>query len=341
MKIKALIEGKVFKNYRDLCEQLEIPVKAGNSKKAQLRDIEKYCKLEKGIGHNIVVKEVYDFPVEHKETRGRPSIYGELMQLIISDYLVEHMSESGKNSLIITRNKLLENIDAINSNFRLASRNIGYLSSYSKIDEDIINDFYETSNGSLKSAVETALNGLRRDTSLMYNKIIMVYKNGRHVRVSEEDANMILAAETRALIELGLRDISDVITKKKWSVFMRTVLNGIDPESKIKFYYTAYEIFTNEEFIEKIHLDKLKRISDKIERKEKRDELNTTIASRLIENAIRRREKSHHGAYKYETRLKPSYEKDNAMLVEMLIDSQDKNVVDFHRRGIQDERDKI
>lgn len=70
MKIEKLKEGQVFKNYKVLCEALEMPFKEGNSKKSQLKDLDLYCKWEKS-GQSISIKQVYDKPLTKVENRGR------------------------------------------------------------------------------------------------------------------------------------------------------------------------------------------------------------------------------------------------------------------------------
>lgn len=72
MRVGKLYEGQVFKNYKMMCEELEMPIRAGNSKKAQLRELGRYCKFQI-VGHRITVLELFDSPLELQEKRGRKS----------------------------------------------------------------------------------------------------------------------------------------------------------------------------------------------------------------------------------------------------------------------------
>ena len=47
MNIDNLHEGQVFKNYKELCATLEIKPAGGDSKVAQFKDLDTYCKNHK------------------------------------------------------------------------------------------------------------------------------------------------------------------------------------------------------------------------------------------------------------------------------------------------------
>lgn len=58
MKTENLKEDMVIKNYRRLCELLEIEVTGGDSKKSQLKELDMYCSYEKQ-GNKYIIKEIY------------------------------------------------------------------------------------------------------------------------------------------------------------------------------------------------------------------------------------------------------------------------------------------
>ena len=47
MNVENLCEGLIIKNYKELCVLLGIKVTGGDSKKSQLKDLERYCKYHK------------------------------------------------------------------------------------------------------------------------------------------------------------------------------------------------------------------------------------------------------------------------------------------------------
>ena len=58
MKIENLKVGMVIKNYKVLCELLEIPVKDGNSKQAQLKALEQVCVYHKE-GQKFIIDGIF------------------------------------------------------------------------------------------------------------------------------------------------------------------------------------------------------------------------------------------------------------------------------------------
>ena len=63
MEIENLTEGMEIKNYKELCNILNIETKAGNSKKAQLRELERCCNYVKE-GNKFIIKEIYPIPIK-------------------------------------------------------------------------------------------------------------------------------------------------------------------------------------------------------------------------------------------------------------------------------------
>lgn len=61
MEIENLTEGMEIKNYKELCNILNIKTKAGNSKKSQLKELERYCNYIKE-GNRFIIKEIYKDP---------------------------------------------------------------------------------------------------------------------------------------------------------------------------------------------------------------------------------------------------------------------------------------
>lgn len=76
MDVNKLSLNQQFDNYKKLCEYLNEPIKSGASKKAQIKEWERYVRFEK-IGNKYIVKEKYDKPLDKirkeraKETKPR------------------------------------------------------------------------------------------------------------------------------------------------------------------------------------------------------------------------------------------------------------------------------
>lgn len=76
MKFNSITKSQIFKNYKELCEFLEEPVKGGTSKEAQIKEWQRYFAFERQ-GNKYIITEIYDTPLEKvrkerkKETQKR------------------------------------------------------------------------------------------------------------------------------------------------------------------------------------------------------------------------------------------------------------------------------
>lgn len=328
MKIEKLYEGQVFKNYKELCKELEIEVKQGNSKKTQIKEIERYCLLEKK-GHNIIIKEVFSVPLPERKGRGRNNVYGDLLQLLVTDYLIDTWKRTEKYTITMTRNALLEEVKMINHNYSICSANVTHLSTLTQIDSNVIYDFFNSTNSTFKYSLESCLDNLRNNALIMYSKITIVADSkGNHRNATEIEKEKILIAEKEALTELGYKRISQVRVSKNWENFKRLVKTKLKDTEKCEFeyYYSSYEIIMNRKEIENSHNEMLIKTLSLIEREESKDNLNAIICDRLLENAINRRSKTKIESPLFQLRHRDDYVENNEKLISILIDKSSDNI---------------
>ncbi len=86
MNIKNLTKGMIIKNYKELCKTLEVKIKGGDAKKAQLKELSYYCKYTKE-GHKFIIEEVYKKPLPIQDKRLNSNTYVEEIGDIILEYL--------------------------------------------------------------------------------------------------------------------------------------------------------------------------------------------------------------------------------------------------------------
>ena len=68
ININNLKEGMIIKNYKELCSMLDIPISSSNSKKAQLKELNRYCEYHKE-GNKFIIDTIYDIPLEKEDKR--------------------------------------------------------------------------------------------------------------------------------------------------------------------------------------------------------------------------------------------------------------------------------
>lgn len=295
MMVNKLYNGQIFKNYKALCKELEIPVKSSsNSKDAQFKELECFCKFHKD-GHKFVIDEVYEEPKEKLDGRGKSegskrSIYGNLIQLLITDLLAQCNGQ-----ISISRGWLMRSIGMTNSNYNFCGEKITELSKHIEMNEKVIYDFYNTNNSNFKSTIETALNNLMDKRVVMYNTIIKVveiekYSSPRNA--SELELKIIMDCEKDALDEFGYNKLSEIRTSKHWKSFKHKVKNKLGRVSNIKYYFTAYDITVNEKYIEKERDALINLLLEDAKREECKTELNQKVLENIVMNAQIRREKA-------------------------------------------------
>ena len=113
--------GQIFKNYKAVCEWLEIKPTTGTAKIAQIKEFERYCKYHKE-GQKFIIDEVYTEPLDKVDNRGKDGnskYYNDIEITLL--YLLQQQKHK---ILTISNGKALEIMNMINKNFRVVKDNI-------------------------------------------------------------------------------------------------------------------------------------------------------------------------------------------------------------------------
>jgi hypothetical protein len=297
--------------------------KSPDTKNAQFKELARYCKFNK-IGHKIFIEEVYEIPLPKVDNRGKDSIYGNLIQLLITDLLAQcdgHIS--------ISRSKLMSAIGMVNCNYSECRELVQKLAKYTEIDEKVIYDFYNTSANSFKSVVETALKSLMDKRVIMYNKIIKVSDKDRYSTrtATEKELNLIMDVERQVLDELGYKQISSVRVSKDWKRFRTRTKSLLQERSDIEFYFTAYDITIHEKYIVEERNELVSLLLEQVNRQDSKNELNQLIYTNLLLNAQKRHEKAFTSRKMGKVRITETYIENFQRLANLLIDRNTPNII--------------
>lgn len=324
MKIENLTEGQVFKNYKELCKTLEIPVKSGNTKKAQMNELDRYCLLKRD-GNKLIIQELFEAP--HPKSNGN-TIYGELLTLLITDTLIDKWKRTENSTVFMTRNNILQDTKMINHNYSFCSVNVAPLSNLLKINIETVNDFFNSTSSSFRYAVESALKELRNRSLIMYDQTTMICnESNKHSKATYDEMEFILQCEREIFESLGYDNLTQVRNSRNWDIFKRNVKKKlVNSTYRIKFYYTTYEITLNTSYIESSHNKELISLVESMDSKKERDNMNVIICERLLENAKNRALNTSRDSKHFELRSSTPYLKENQLLIDTLIDTQHKDV---------------
>lgn len=283
MKIENLSVGLILKNYKELCDLLEVPTKTGNAKKSQMKEFERYFDYEKEK-YSFIIKDIYKVPLppNNNITQYIPMIEKLILHIIIK--------RADKNKrLYIRKNELLDLLSMINKRYSENKYKQMKLSKQMKIPKQTILDFYSSSDSLLKRNLETALNSLVNQSLIRWNYVFTVnevdvnyninnhsapevsqftetdkngdtytsygielYKVAHNIReATKEETEYIMRLQRERLEEMGLTAISDVFKHGKQDYFYNSIYNQLMRERNISKYYNSYSIVYNYDHIVK------------------------------------------------------------------------------------------
>jgi hypothetical protein len=332
MKIEKLSAGQIIKNYKELCLELEMEIKSSkDTKNAQFKELARFCKYSRS-GNKFIIEEIYDSPLPKVDNRGKSegsrnnnNVYGESIQLLISDLL----AQCKNGHLSISRGKLLFLINMINENYRVCGENVKKLSKYADIEESIIYDFYNTNNSNFKSAVETALKQLMDKRIIWFDTITKVYDTEKdtHRSATAKEKEIILDYEKKVLDDLGYKQVSIVRKSKDWKIFKVRVKDFLTKETTIEYYYQAYDIVVNDKYLEEERKELYDLLLKSDQRTFYKNKLNITVQKRIIEYAQKRKIKASNIDDK-KFRKSKNYIDDIAFLVDLLINNKTDSILE-------------
>ena len=157
--------GMVIKNYKQLCQLLDLPIlSGGNAKQAQIKNLKCYMDFEKS-GQKFIITDIFDTPLTINDQRklGNNSIYVKYIEVILLQYL------SKQNGFTSTLNKVdwWRLLGFINEKYKnTPDKELETLDS--SITPFEIKMFYQRCNTKLERILFSALNNLKNRKLIMY-----------------------------------------------------------------------------------------------------------------------------------------------------------------------------
>ena len=206
-----MLEMKMYKNFRELCEELNWKVGTGKQKKLQLEELSRLCNWHKE-GNKIVIDEIFEVAKEKvdgrannkntghstKSTReddgrkNKNSIYKELDDIILN-YLYCHTSDDTVN---VTKNQLVRKCE-----FDISIQDNN---EYSK---ETINDVLDVYKSILTHAVDSSLKRLEKKGFINYKYTFMVHYEGIWRLATDEEEMKIKEVEEQVKAEMKIKNV--------------------------------------------------------------------------------------------------------------------------------------
>ncbi len=250
MNTKNLRQGNVINNYKELCILLHEEIKEGNSKKAQLKEFERYFQYKKH-GHKFIILNIYDNPLPKNDKRKNSNrkIYVTYIESILLTYLFK----SDNNTEYFTKKQLWLILGMVNQSYENIT--IDKLrETDSRVTRWELNKFYQNCDYKLSSILFSALNSLKNRSLITYEEeyvIINELDNKTQTYIADNnEKKAILEAEKIILDEMSLFSKSHAISCFKLNKFYTNVNKFLYEKYKWKMVYKRYKII----FLDKKYL---------------------------------------------------------------------------------------
>ncbi|WP_405168532.1 hypothetical protein [Paenibacillus sp. FSL H3-0286] len=321
MTIENLHVGLVAKSYRHMCKILDESIKEGGAKEAQVKRWACYFEHEKQ-GNKWIVTKIYEVPKPLPQRGGDRNVITYIDT--IKKLLMELLLNANTESVNFGKNRLLNVLNMVNSNYRKCSRYVPSLSQYTGIEQFDIHDFYNSANSTLKGNLEKALNQLKASKNIYYSQLLMVSKDNKVRPADDNEYKIILKAQGEILDQMGLEHRGVAVIRGQYDKYTQLVNNLLIDRAGIKYTYEAYDIKLNRERLEREYI-KMK----KEERLACESELNKSIQDRITVNINNRHTKAINKDdnwfevmnFREGRRITPDYVENQMRLLDILIDS--------------------
>lgn len=317
--------GQMFKNYKAICEWLNVEPSAGNSKTAHIKEFERYCKYHKN-GQKYIIDEVYDNPLPKIENRGSDgnSKYYDNIEITLL-YLLQR---ERKRTIVMSVGKILEVMNMINQNYRIVKNNIEESSEILNVSKENMYLFFNTYHSPLINIFRNNLKTMANKSLVYYNDCQMVAKlkaqpvlnelgeivlNNKgiakieskeiHTIATEEEYELILKCEKEILDNMNYKDKQAIFLAGRWQEFNNKVTEKLYERGNIKYYYDAFKIICNRDGIDKF-IRKYQYEVNKLQ-------LNTSVINKLKTSIDKKYD---------DNKITDNYVKDSNILINTVID---------------------
>lgn len=221
-KIKENISvGMVIKNYKELCNLLNIPIlSGGNMKQSQIKQLKCYMDFDKS-GKKFIITDIFDAPLTVNDQRklGNNSIYSHYVEILLLQQL--HKS-SGK--ILASPIELFKMLCFANNNYK----NISYddlIMKNPSLTYSMISKFYLCTYNKFHRILKSTLkNMFSRNIISVTHEIIIFISDNNYFMANKEQKEIILSIEQQLLHhQYNDSTIHDLFVSGKYRKFYESV----------------------------------------------------------------------------------------------------------------------
>lgn len=249
---KKLEPGMIIKNYKELCSLLCLSEMGGNTKKANLKNLEQFCKYEKS-GNKFKILEIYEEALERQDKRidAKKSIYCKYFETLMLGYFIAH---EDKEEYTPTKKQLWNDLGMIGKSYIENSGSEIFLQDFiSEHKKDGLKIYpwqFERANHNVYSLLDDIT---KKGLASLANRKLITYKpeiiwkckngqKGERVYTLREE-NKIDECRKSALFEMNCGGMNELFgNPTKMKKFIRLRNQFLKTELGIDYIYTTYSI---------------------------------------------------------------------------------------------------
>lgn len=239
-------EGMIIKNYKELCDLLNLKVTTGKSRQIQLNEVDRYMDLLKD-GNKYIVLEIYDNPI--------PSNVNSKYTKFIQNILLYYLSKQDNTAIYINKNELIRILGLVNNKYIEYKKDNTKLLKIPNMDEYNIAEFYKRCDAKILSILESSLKSLKKRVLIDYSDAYKIYYLDIHgqyqYRIADlEEHQYILEVKKRVLNSLNLQSEYLVyINPKLKEEYYRRINLIVEEEMCWEGVFQCYQIIYNQHHV--------------------------------------------------------------------------------------------
>lgn len=256
MQIENLKIGQVLKNYKELCEVLGIEPTTGNARKAQIKELERYCKYHKE-GNKIVIDEIFSKELEKVDNRklGNNNEQARCVRYLLLNLLSAYKIEQDE-VIGFSKGLLLRKLYMANENYITAKTSRKQYAQALEVEEMAVNECFDYIENSSISAIKRAIVTLRSQSILGYKySFSWVDHKGRVHHCNTIEENSIHLMEEEAMKEMNIRNKNKIWEFGRWDEFKKKVAFKLKENYKelfpqLDYYFYSFHFNYNNQSIQ-------------------------------------------------------------------------------------------
>ncbi|MBS4539796.1 hypothetical protein GOQ27_15080 [Clostridium sp. D2Q-11] len=272
-----LEEGQVIKNYKQLCNLLDVEPTKGKGRKYHIKEFERYCKYHK-TGHKFIVDEVYSEP--KPKTDGRinngghisNTKYEDLMDRIIINTLIDYnyIEESFSEMMNILDFFTTKYVDLNKAGYKKFAES-------NKLGIGVTLTYQQKLNNIVRKCLETSLNRLHKNGIITYEKRINIRDKNLTENLADEKMELLIKKyEIETYEEMGIKPHNRILLDVN-----RQFKNKVSRKLDILSYWNVYCIkLINQktdkvkEYTDELRERLIKSVVDAVKNKKTKDDLD-------------------------------------------------------------------